>query len=390
MRPPADLNALATRLTRIGRGHVGHDITVNPPVQRASTLLFEDPDHLYEDDRRSYGTEGLAVHDALCEALIAVEGGAGAWLLPSGLAACTLGLLTVARAGSTVVLPDSVYKPTRRFSDRVLKRFGITAHYVPPRDLDAIAKAITANTSAVVMESPGSLTMELQDVPAIVAMAKEVGASTLIDNTWSAGVFFSPFDHGVDYSIQALTKYQAGHADVLMGAVLARTTEQYQTLYETAHDLGLIVSADDAYLALRGLRTMPLRLAKQQETALRLARALEAHPAVEAALHPALASHPDHRLWRRDFSGSSGTFSFTLNAAPSPAAVNAMLRKLSLFGFGYSWGGFESLIVPCDPQLQCRAHKSVPHGPLLRISAGLEAADDLIADLTQALATLRA
>ena len=388
MRP--DLEALATALAKVARIPVGEALAVNPPIQRASTLLFADPDDLNASGRRSYGTDGLAVHGALQDALTLIEGGAGAWLTPSGLSACSLALLTAARAGGEVVLPDSVYKPMRRVADGVMARFGVTARYAPPRDLDAHAALIGPKTCAVVMESPGSLSMELQDVGAIVRLAQAHGAATIIDNTWSAGVFFKPFEHGIDYSIQALTKYQNGHADVLMGAVLARTPALAQRLKDTAYDLGLIVSPDDAYLVLRGLRTMPLRLARQEETGFALARFLAARSDISSVLHPGLEDHPDHALWRRDFTGAAGVFAFTLAGAPSPERVDAFLRRLRLFELGYSWGGYESLIVPCDPQLACRGPQAETYaGPLLRVSAGLEAPEALIGDLDQALAALR-
>jgi cystathionine beta-lyase len=385
----SDLEALATRLAKIARIPVGSDLAVNPPIQRASTLLFDSPKALHTPLGRSYGTDGLAIHAALQEALLLIEGGAGACLTPSGLSACSLALLTAARAGSEIVLPDSVYKPMRRIADGVMARFGVTAHYAPPGDLAAHAALIGPRTAAVVMESPGSLSMELQDVPAIVSLAQAHGAVTILDNTWSAGVFFKPFAHGVDYVVQALTKYQNGHADVLMGAVLARTATQAERLTDTAYDLGLIVSPDDAYLALRGLRTMPLRLARQEETGFALARYLADRQEVASVLHPGLESHPDHALWRRDFTGAAGVFSFTLAGSPSQARVDGFLRQLTLFELGYSWGGYESLIVPCDDQLVCRGPKAAGYdGPLLRISAGLEAPDALIADLDQALTGL--
>lgn len=383
-----DLDALASKLARIGRVTVDGDRTVNPPVQRASTLLFDVPDALDAPGRRTYGTEGLAVHDALLEALVTIEGGAGGWLVPSGLAACALGLLTFAKAGGEVVVPDSVYKPTRRLGDGLLKRLGVTVRYAPPRDLRALEAAITADTCLIWLESPGSLSMELQDVPAIVAVARAYGVPTAIDNTWSAGAFFRPFEHGVDISIQALSKYQAGHADVLMGAVLGATQPLAKRIGEAAKDLGLIVGADDAYLALRGLRTMPLRLARQEQTGLALAQWLEGRPEVAAVLHPGLPSHPDHALWRRDFLGASGVFSFTLSGDPDPSRINAMLSGLTHFGVGYSWGGFESLILPCDTQLRCRTAETDLTGSLIRVSVGLEALDDLIGDLSAAFERL--
>lgn len=387
MRP--DLEALSTRLAKLGRIAVGEDMAVNPPIQRASTLLFSDPDDLEDSARRSYGTDGLAIHAALQEALLLIEGGAGAWLTPSGLAACSLALLTASHAGGEIVLPESIYKPMRRVADGVAARFGVLARYAPPRDIEAHAALIGPKTCAVVMESPGSLSMELQDVRAIVALAEKYQAATIIDNTWSAGVFFKPFEHGIDYSVQALTKYQNGHADVLMGAVLARTPSQAQRLRDTAYDLGLIVSPDDAYLVLRGLRSMPLRLARQEQTGFALARFLATRPEVASVLHPGLEEHPDHALWRRDFTGAAGVFAFTLAGHPPQARVRAFLQRLKLFELGYSWGGYESLIAPCDPQLACRGDTRARYdGPLVRVSAGLEAAEALTADLAQAFRAL--
>lgn len=371
---------LETRLALAGRDPARFDGAVNPPIQRATTLILPEVDNLYDKPIKTYALEGMAVQEALCEALVAIEGGAGATLAPSGLGACTLALLTVAEAGGEILVTDSVYKPTRRFCDTMLKRLGVATRYYDPRIGAGIADLITDKTCAILMESPGSLTFEVQDVPAIVAAAKARGAPTIIDNTWSAGVYFKPFEHGVDLSVQALTKYQMGHADAFMGAVLARTPEWRTRVDATYKNLGLGAGPDDAYLVLRGMRTMALRLERQSAASLKIARWLEARPEVARVLHPGLPSHPDHQLWRRDFSGSSGLFAIVL-APVSERALASMLEGLELFGMGFSWGGYESLIVPCDKQLVRAAVPWRAAGPLLRLSIGLEHPEDLIADL---------
>ncbi|MEZ5996956.1 MAG: cystathionine beta-lyase [Hyphomonadaceae bacterium] len=377
---------LASRLAHAGREAARADGTVNPPVQRATTLLFDDVETLYHG-AKTYALEGMAAHEALCEALLAVEGGAGAVLAPSGLAACTLALLTVARGGGEVLVVDSVYKPTRNFSDSVLERLGISVRYYDPRIGEAIAGLITDKTCAIMLESPGSLTFEVQDVPAIVKAARARGVATIIDNTWSAGVYFKPFDHGVDISVQALSKYQGGHADVLMGAVIGGTPHWAKAVLETWRQLGLGVSADDAYLVLRGMRSLSARLERHAASALQIARWIEGQPQVSRMLCPALESSPDHALWKRDFTGASGLFAFVLKPAPAER-VAAMLESLKLFGLGFSWGGFESLAIPCDPQIVRTAQPWRAEGQTVRLSIGLEDPEDLKADLAQALARI--
>ncbi len=371
---------LETRLALAGRDPARFDGAVNPPIQRATTLILPEVDDLYDKPVKTYALEGMAVQEALCEALVVIEGGAGATLAPSGLGACTLALLTVAEAGGEILVTDSVYKPTRRFCDAMLKRLGVATRYYDPRIGAGITDLITGKTCAILLESPGSLTFEVQDVPAIVAAAKARGVPTIIDNTWSAGVYFKPFDHGVDLSVQALTKYQMGHADAFMGAVLARTPEWRARVEAAYKNLGLGAAPDDAYLVLRGMRTMALRLERQAAASLKIARWLEARPEVARVLHPGLPSHPDHQLWKRDFSGASGLFGIVL-APVSACALAAMLEGFELFGMGFSWGGYESLIVPCDKQLVRSVVPWRTEGPLLRLSVGLEHPDDLIADL---------
>ncbi|MBI1188777.1 MAG: cystathionine beta-lyase [Alphaproteobacteria bacterium] len=378
---------IETRLAQAGRNPARSEGAVNPPVHRASTIILDQIEDLYGEAKRTYALDGMQVHEALKEALIAVEGGAGASLAPSGLAACTLALLACVREGGEALVTDSVYKPTRRFCDRMLKRLGVRTRYYDPRIGADIAAQITDETCVVFLESPGSLTFEIQDAPAIAAAARARGVPTIIDNTWSAGVYFKPFEHGVDLSVQALTKYQGGHSDLLVGAVLARSKDWQARVFGAAKELGLGVSPDDAYLALRGMRTLFARLAQASASALTLAQWLETRPEIARVIHPALASHPDHALWRRDFSGASGLFGFVLKPC-APEKLKAMLEGFSVMAMGFSWGGYESLIVPCDAQLIRTAGAWREAGPLLRLSVGLEHPDDLIADLAAGLERL--
>jgi cysteine-S-conjugate beta-lyase len=377
-----------TRLVLAGRDPARFEGAVNPAIHRASTIVIPDADDLYDTPKKTYALEGMAVQEALCDALIAIEGGADATLAPSGLAACTLALLTVSRAGATVLVSDSVYGPTRRFCDTVLKRMGVGTTFFDPGIGSGIEALIGDDTCAIFLESPGSLTFEINDVPAVCAAARARDIPVVIDNTWSAGVYLKPFDLGCDVSVQALTKYQAGHADVLLGAVLAATPDWGRRVRMTYKQLGLGASPDDAYLALRGLRTMGVRLEKQSASALAIAQWLETRPEVARILHPALPSHPDHALWRRDFSGASGVFGVVLR--PSAAdKLKRMLESYALFSMGFSWGGYESLIVPTDANITRTTKPWSAEGPLLRLSIGLEHPDDLIADLDQGFQHLR-
>jgi cystathionine beta-lyase len=321
-----------TRLVLAGRDPARFEGAINPAIHRASTIVISDVDDLYDTPKKTYALEGMAVQEALRDALIAIEGGAEATLAPSGLAACTLALLTVARSGATVLVSDSVYGPTRRFCDTVLKRMGVRTLYFDPRIGGGIQALIDDDTCAVFLESPGSLTFEINDIPAISAAARARDVPVIIDNTWSAGVYLKPFDLGCDLSIQALTKYQAGHADVLLGAVIAATPDWGRRVRMTYKQLGLGASPDDAYLALRGLRTMGVRLEKQSASAIKIARWLETRPEVARALHPALPSHPDHKVWQRDFSGASGVRHRPSSLPRRPIEAHARKLRTLLHG----------------------------------------------------------
>ena len=381
-----DKQDVATRLIHAVSGPSLSDRTVGPPVVRGSTVLMPNAASLYATDRPTYGRAGLAVQTTLCEALAEMEGASGCRLFSSGLAAMTGSLLAVLRAGDELLVADSVYAPTRRFCDKVLNRLGIKVGYYPPRaTADEILARAGTTLRAIVLESPGSLTFEIQDVAAIAASASQRGVLTVMDNTWAAGLLFQPLAHGVDISVQALTKYVCGHSDVFAGSACAKDPALVTALDEAIWNFGWAVSPDDAYQALRGLRTLTTRMARHGESGLALARWLQGQPQVARVLYPALPGDDDHALWLRDFSGACGLIGVVLKPAPD-RAVNALLDGLSLFGLGFSWGGFESLAISCDPQLAGRRHQPDLGGPLIRLHVGLEDPADLIADLQRGLA----
>ena len=376
----------ATRLIHAGLGGGPLVQTVGPPIQKGSTVLLPNAEALYDDDAFvTYGRNGLAAHDALKAALTQLEAGVGASLYPSGLAALAGAMLAVLKAGDHVLVVDSVYKPTRRFCDDVLVRYGVAISYydpvLTPSDLLALARP---ETRLIVLESPGSLTFEMQDLAAIATLARAQGILTLIDNTWGAGYLIKPLDHGVDLSVQALTKYVGGHSDVFMGSASARDPALVRALDEGVLHLGWATAPEDAYQMLRGLRTLPTRMDRHGASGLEVATWLARQPQVLRMLHPALPGDPGHDLWKRDYCGTCGLFGFVFRPAKE-SAVNAFLNGLKLFGLGFSWGGFESLAISCDPQLSARTVPTRLEGPLMRLHIGLEHPADLIADLAQGL-----
>jgi cystathionine beta-lyase len=378
-----------TNLVHGGRRAEWRGRLVNPPVHRASTILFDSVAELREAapefGRLYYGLHGTPTQWALAEALTEMEpGAAGTMLYSSGLAAVTAALLSVLSVGDELLMTDSAYGPTRRFCDGFLKRYGIATRYYDPLAGAGIADLIGERTRAIFLESPGSLTLEVQDVPAICAAAKARGIATLLDNTWATPLLFPALAAGIDLSILAGTKYVGGHADVMLGAVTANA-DWYKKLERTSWDLGQSVSPDDAWLCSRGLRTMALRLRRHEAGALKVARWLSEQPQVAAVLHPALPGCPGHAHWARDFKGSSGLFSFVLRGGDD-AARTRLIEGLELFGLGYSWGGYESLVVPADPERIRTVTQWRAEGPLVRLHIGLEDVDDLIEDLAAGLA----
>ncbi|MBB3982171.1 cystathionine beta-lyase [Sphingobium fontiphilum] len=368
---------------------------VSPPVWRASTILYDDVAHLRRaagsstHERLFYGRKGTPTAWSLADALTEMEpGAAGTMLFPSGVAAIACALMAVLKPGDQLLMVDSAYDPTRGFCERMLRPLGIETIYYDPLIGPGIADLLTDRTRAIFMESPGSLTFEVQDVPAICAVARDRGIVTLIDNTWATPLFFPALARGVDISILACTKYIVGHSDVMMGSVSA-SADWFETIRQSAYLFGQMVSPDDAWLAARGLRTLGVRLKQHQDSALAIARWLVGQPDVARVLHPALSSCPGHDLWARDFSGASGLFSFVLMGGDE-AARAALIDGLDHFGIGYSWGGFESLALPVDPARYRTATRWDGEGPVVRLQVGLEDPADLIADLSAGLARFRA
>ncbi len=380
-----------TRLVTSGRDPRAYHGFVNPPVYHASTLLYPTAeDQVAHRARYNYGRRGTPTSEALENALREIEGDgcAGVALLPSGLAAISAALLATARAGDHVLVPDSVYRPTRNFCNGVFKRFGVETTYYDPLIGADIARLFKPNTRVVFVEAPGSQSFEMQDIPAIAKIAHEQNAVVLMDNTWATPLYFRAFEKGVDLSIQAGTKYIGGHSDIMFGCVSANAAT-LPALKDTVYSMGLCVGPDDMYLALRGLRTLGVRLDRHFQSGLRVARWLEQRPEVLRVMHPALERDPGHKIWKRDFTGACGLFSVVFKPT-SEQSVHAFLNELALFGLGYSWGGFESLAILFDCTEYRTATKWAPGGPTVRLHIGLEDPDDLIADLERGFAAMAA
>ena len=378
-----------TLLSTGGRDPFAHHGYVNTPVYHASTLLYETAeDFIAHRGRYHYGRRGTPTSEALETAIRTLDGPACAAvaLLPSGLAAISAALLSVLKSGDHVLVTDSVYWPTRKFCDSVLARYGITTTYYDPHVGAGIAQLLTPKTRVVFCEAPGSLTFEMQDVPAIAAAAHGNGALVLMDNTWAGPLYFRALEKGVDLSIISGTKYFGGHSDLMLGTVSASAAAA-KALKDFTGFAGLCVGPDDMNLGLRGLRTMGVRLARHQQSALRVARWLAERPEVARVLHPALDSDPGHAIWKRDFTGACGLFGIILKPMPQAAAL-AFLNALTLFGMGASWGGFESLAIPFDVTAARSATRWAPGGPAIRLHIGLEDVSDLIADLERGFAAM--
>jgi cysteine-S-conjugate beta-lyase len=395
VNPKPSLKA-ASRL--VGAGRMAGDASdfVNPPVVRGSTVLHPDVAELRARARRvaagddtrpvTYGIHGTPTHDAFLSAITELEGGYRSWALPSGLTACTVAILAFVRAGDHVLVPDSVYGPTRAFCRDTLARFGVGADFYDPCEGESLESRFRPQTRVLFLESPGSLTFEMQDVPLLASIARRRGAVSILDNTWATPLYFRALAHGVDVVVHAVTKYIGGHSDLLMGTITS-TEPCAPVLRALVRSLGLTTSPDDCWLALRGLRSLAARLAVHRENAQRLVAWLRGQPEVERVLYPALEDDPGHAIWRRDFTGASGLFGFLLREGTPADAIHAMVDGLRLFGRGYSWGGFESLLIPSYPE---RSVAPAPRdGRLLRISAGLEDAQDLVDDLAEGFMRLR-
>lgn len=381
-----------TRIVHAGRHPEQYHGAVNPPVYHASTITFPSVAAMEASSKTPfdgvrYGRFGTPTSFALEEAVAALEGGWRSIATSSGLAAITGALMAFLKSGDHLLMADSAYSPTRKLCDGLLAGFGVETTYYDPLIGGGIDALMRPNTKVVFCESPGSLTFEVQDVPAIASVAHRHGAVVLLDNTWGTPLFFQPFAYGVDVSIQAATKYIVGHADAMLG-LITTTEPHWLAVKATVAAMGYSAGAEECFLGLRGLRTLAARLRQHQETAIKLAQWLHGRPEVATVIHPALPSDPGYALWRRDFTGACGLFGVILRPAPK-AAVDALIDGLRYFGLGYSWGGYESLIIPTSGQVIRTATRWAPPGPTLRIHAGLEDPEDLMADLDQGFARLR-
>ena len=369
----------------------------NPPLYQGSTIVYERVADLaqahrdYESGAESYtyGRKGTPTSRALCEALAVLEGGHRTYLCPSGLAALSTALLSQLSAGDHILMVDTAYGPTRDLCNGLLQRYSVSTTFYDPLMGSGIEALIQPNTRVIFLESPGSLTLEIQDIPAITAVAKKHHITTIMDNTWATPLYFKAFEHGVDIVVQAVTKYLGGHSDVLMGSVTANE-RTYRSVRETAHQTGQFAGGMDIALVLRGLRTLPVRLREHERNALQIAQWLEKQPAVERVIHPALPSHPQHALWQRDFLGSCGLFTVVFKAEYSVEQINRMVESYQYFGIGYSWGGFESLALPVHAShlAHSRSATTVAPNSMVRYQIGLESVEDLIQDIAQGLDTL--
>jgi cystathionine beta-lyase len=387
-------HGLATRLSHAGRAGTKTHGFVNPPLHRGSTVLYENMAQRRAFLRRrldqvlTYGLNGSATHHQLENVIAEIEGGTRCQIVSTGLAAVTVPLLGYLGAGDHVLMPDSVYGPVRSFCDTMLKRLGVFTHYYRPEaSPDELAPSIRPETRVLYLESPGSHTFEVQDVPALAALAHARGLAVLMDNTWGIHAF-QPFAHGVDVSIQALTKYAVGHSDVLLGSITTREDAHWQKVRDAALLLGQYASPDDCWLTLRGLRTMAVRLERQMQSGLEVAGWLASRPEILRVLHPALPGAPGHDLWKRDFSGACSLFGVVFRPDISVEATHRMVDALKLFGIGASWGGYESLALPTTGFVTRTAEKPDFGGAMVRFHIGLEDPEDLIADLKQALTAM--
>lgn len=381
-----------TKLVTAGRNKKWTHGVVNPPVQRASTVVFNTvaEKNKAAQERQSstlfYGRRGTQTHFAFQDAMVQVEGGAGCALYPCGTAAIANAILSFVSTGDHILMVDTCYEPTRDYCNTILKKMGVETTYYDPMIGDGISDLIKPNTTVLFTESPGSITMEVQDIPTLARIAHQHDIVVMLDNTWAAGVLFSPFEFGVDISIQAATKYIVGHSDVMLGTAVANE-KHWPQLREQSYLMGQCVSPDDAYLGLRGLRTLDVRLKQHQENSVKIANWLATRPEVDHVRHPALESCPGHDVYQRDFSGCNGLFSFVLKTS-YPRATTALLDGMEHFSMGYSWGGYESLILANEPK-SFNALRTVANpnfeGTLIRVHIGLEDTDDLIADLEAGL-----
>ncbi len=388
-KKPAKPLRPATEVVHLGRDPHACFGFVNPPVYRGSTVLFPTVEKLWKRDQPYvYGRTSTPTVAALEEAMARIEGGAASALTASGYQAVSTAIFAFVEAGDHILMTDSVYQPTRKFCDLMLAKLGVETTYYDPVIGADIDKLVRPNTRLVFTESPGSQTFEVQDIPAIAKVAAHRKLWLLLDNTWASPLYFRPFDHGVDVSIQALTKYVVGHADAMLGAITS--TERAAPHIARAKDLlGVNPGSEETYLGLRGLRTLAIRLAQHQRSGIEMAEWLQARSEVARVLHPALPSHPQHKIWKRDFLGASGLFSIILKPTEKKALA-AMLDGLKLFGMGFSWGGYESLVIPFDPTSYRTATRWKAEGPALRFHIGLEDVEDLKADLEAGFARLAA